>query len=107
MKKILWVLINCNTVKEADKIGTALLKRRLSACYDIVPRLKTAYFWPPKSGKIASAKGAILIAETLPGYFQKIYKVAKGLHSDKMPFVGSLVIEVRNEYYQWVRGEVH
>ena len=66
MKKIIWVLVNCNSVKKADYIGKALLKKRLASCYDIFLRLKAAYFWPPKSGRIETSKGAVLAVETLP-----------------------------------------
>ncbi|MBI2592905.1 MAG: divalent cation tolerance protein CutA [Candidatus Colwellbacteria bacterium] len=77
MKSIIWVLVNCNNLKEADKIGKELLGKRLIACYDVLPRLKTAYFWPPKSKKIESGKDAVLIGETLPKNFNKVYKIVK------------------------------
>lgn len=107
MKSIIWVLVNCNSVREADKIGKMLLKKRLVSCYDIIPRLKTAYFWPPKSKKIESGKGAVLIGETLPKNYSKIYKTVKKLHSDKLPFIGSSKIDnISGAYYKWVREEI-
>lgn len=106
VRKIIWILINCNKVSEADKIGRALLQKRLISCFDILPRIKAVYFWPPKSGKLEESKGAILVSETLPKNFNKIYKLTKQLHSDKLPFIGSMQIEVKDEYYQWVKGEI-
>lgn len=106
MKKILWILINCNSVKEADRIGRALLKKRLISCFDILSRLKTSYFWPPKSGKIESGKGAILVTETLAKNFSRVYKLAVSLHSDKLPFIGSMDVTVTSTYHNWVKGEL-
>lgn len=107
MKSIIWVLINCNSVKEADKIGSELLKKRFISCYDILPRLKTAYFWPPKSKKIETGKGTVLIGITLPRNLNKAFKVVEKLHSDKVPFFGSLKIDnVNEDYYKWLKGEI-
>lgn len=108
MAKILWVLVNCNTVKEANFIGKSALKKRLTSCFDIFPRLATYYFWPPKSGKIENAKGCLLVMETLQTHFKKLEKIVKKIHSDKLPFIGSIDIgNVSPDYYKWVKGELH
>lgn len=105
--KIIWVLINCNTVKEADNIGRNILEQRFSACFDIFPRYKTQYFWPPKSKKIETGRGCILIIETLPKYFKKIERSVKKLHSDKLPFIGSIEINnVHPDFVNWIKGEL-
>ena len=105
--KILWVLVNCNTVKEADAIGKRVLRRRFASCFDIFPRSAARYFWPPKSGKIETAKGCLLVLETLPRYFKKIEKKVKRMHSDALPFIGSIEIgNVDQKYLTWMRGEL-
>ena len=105
--KILWVLVNCNTVREADTIGKAVLRRRFVSCFDIFPRLAAQYFWPPKAGKIETAKGCLLVLETLPKYFKKVEKTVSGMHSDTLPFIGSVEIgNVHPKYLQWMRGEL-
>jgi uncharacterized protein involved in tolerance to divalent cations len=105
--KIIWVLVNCNTVKEAKAIGLKALKQRLSSCYDIFPRLITQYYWPPKSGKIDSAKGCLLVLETFPKYFKKLETLIKKNHSDKLPFIGSVDINsVSPQFTKWMKGEL-
>src|SRR3989338_7573678 len=105
--KILWVLVNCNTVREADAIGKNILHKRLASCFDIFPRLATRYFWPPKSGKIETAKGCLLVLETLPRYFKKIEEEVNGMHSDTLPFIGSVEIgNVSQKYVQWMGSEL-
>lgn len=105
--KIIWVLVNCNSVEEADRIGKEALNQRLSSCFDIFPRLKTEYFWPPKKGKTETAAGALLVLETLPKYFKKLEKLIKNLHSDELPFIGSIEINnVHPNFVNWIKGEL-
>ncbi len=106
MPKITWVLVNCHSIKEAEKIGYQALKERLTSCFDIFPRLKTAYFWPPKVGKIEKAKGVILVLETLKPNLKSLEKTIKKIHSDKLPFIGILEIKVSSDYFEWVKNEI-
>lgn len=105
--KIIWVVVNCNSAKEAKIIGRKILQKRYSSCFDIIKRELTQFFWPPKTGNIDSAKGAILILETFQKYFKKIEKEVRRLHSDKLPFIGSIEINnVRPQFVQWMKDEL-
>ena len=106
MPEIVWVLVNCNSLSEAKMIGRACLKARLASCFDVFKREQTMYFWPPSSGKIEQAKGSLLILETMPAYVSKLKKLIKSKHSDKLPFIGSLKIEVEPAFARWVKGEL-
>ena len=105
--KLLWVLVNCATVAEAKTIGQRALKERLAACFDIFPRRAAAYFWPPRTGKIETARGCLLVLETLPKHFRALATLVKKLHRDQLPFIGSLEIgNVSANYHRWLRGEL-
>jgi len=105
--KIVWILVNCNSAKEAVAIGKNLLKLRLLACFDVFPRLATYYFWPPKKNKIEAGKGCLLIMETVRKNFKQIEKLVKKLHSDKLPFIGSLEIgNINPNYAKWLQSEL-
>lgn len=106
-REIYWVVTNCNTNREALVIGRELLKKRLVACFDVFSRVKTSYFWPPRTGKIEGGKGAMLVLVTLPRHHRAIERAIKELHSDQVPFVGVIEVEqVNKEYYAWLRGEL-
>jgi periplasmic divalent cation tolerance protein len=106
-REIIWVVVNTNSTKEADKIGRACLKARVCACYALTPRLKSVYFWPPKSNKLETSKGPLLTLETLPKHYSKIVKLVKQLHSDQVPLIGQWEIEnVTPDFYKWMKGEV-
>ena len=138
---IIWVLVSTTSQKEAEKIGRAVLKKRLAACFGIYPRLKSFYFWPasrrlehshnnasrggppsrrlgsghsdasrggpPKSNQLEESKGPLLILETLPKNAKMLSSAVKQLHSDKVPFIGSVTIESLNsQFLKWMQGEI-
>lgn len=105
--KLLWLIVNCNSVTEAKKIGEAALKNRLTVCYDVFPRLFTKYFWPPKTSKTTSGKGAVLIITTLPKHLKKLQKLVQSKHPDRVPFMGTVEIKnVNPEYYKWMMDQL-
>ena len=84
-----------------------MLKKRLIACFDIFPRALAMYFWPAKANKIEQDKGALLVLETLPKYFNRVAKAVKQLHGDQLPFIGSMTIDnVHTNYLKWMKGEL-
>lgn len=106
-REIIWVVVNTNSLKEAEKIGRAVLKKRLCACFGIIPRIKSVYYWPPKSNKLETSKGPLLTLETLPKHYSKITELVKSLHSDKVPFIGQWEMEnVEKNFYNWLKAEV-
>ncbi|MEK7618411.1 MAG: divalent cation tolerance protein CutA [Patescibacteria group bacterium] len=119
-RELIWVVVNTNSTKEADKIGMAVLEKRLCACYGIIPRIKSVYYWPPrlarqkgrlasppKTSKLEISKGPLLTLETLPKHYSKITKLVKSLHSDKVPFIGQWEMEnVEKDFYKWLKREI-
>jgi|SRR3989344_424346 len=101
------VVVNANSTKEAEKIGRAALRKRLIACYSLFPKIKSVYYWPPKSGKLETSKGPMLTMDTLPKHYNKIARLVKNLHSDKVPLIGQWEIEnVTPDFYKWLKDEI-
>ena len=106
-REIIWVVVNTNSTREANKIGLAVLKQRLCACYGIIPRIKSVYYWPPSSNKLEVSRGPLLTLETLEKNYAKIIKLVKSIHTDKVPFIGQWEMEnVEKNFYNWLKGEV-
>lgn len=80
---------------------------RLASCFDVFPRKKTGYFWPPKTSKIETGAGALLTFETFAEKYRKLQDFVKDMHSDKLPFVGYVEIKgLEKDYLHWMRGEI-
>ena len=105
--QVIWVLVSTTSNGQAEKIGRAILEQRLCACFGIYPRLKSMYFWPPKSNRLEQSQGPLLVLETLPKHAQKISQAVKKLHGDQAPFIGSIKVDnISPEFLEWMLGEI-
>ncbi len=101
------VYITCASVTEAKKIGRVLLGKRLAACINILPRMESLSLWPPKTGKIESAKETVLLAKTLSTKYDDLEKEVLKIHSYKVPAIIALPTKkVYDKYYDWIVGEL-
>jgi periplasmic divalent cation tolerance protein len=95
------VLITASTTDEAAEIGKALVDGHLAACVNIVPEVRSLFFW---EGKTRDEKEALLICKSrLPRMKQLVARV-KSLHSYAVPEVIAIpIIAGSREYLDWVK----
>jgi periplasmic divalent cation tolerance protein len=94
------VLTTTGSQEEAGKIAHALVERRLAACVNIVPTVKSVYRW---QGKVETATEWLLLIKTQAGLFERVRAAVKELHSYDLP--ECLMLEVTagsQEYLNWV-----
>ncbi len=98
------IYITCKDKKEAKKIGTFLIRKRLAVCCNIFP-IESIYLW---KGKIVKDKEVVLIVKTLKENFNKIEKEVKKLHSYRVPCILEIPIKrVNKEYLNWLEKEIN
>ncbi|MDP3685270.1 MAG: divalent cation tolerance protein CutA [bacterium] len=101
------VLVSCNGAEEATSIGDAALTARHAACFDVLPRTRTRYFWPPRQGTFEEGSGALLMLETLEDHVDHLKVVVRAHHRDELPFVGAIRLEhVDPRFRDWIAGEL-
>lgn len=101
------VFVTCKNKKEAEKIGTALLEKRLAACIVVIPGVLSQYWWPPKKNKIEKSREAILLVKTLRKKFLQAEHQIKKLHSYTVPLIAEIpVSRVNQEYQKWLEDEL-
>lgn len=106
-REIIWVTISTTSRRQAEKIGMAILKKRLCACFSLIPRITSVYFWPPKSGRLEKNTGPLLVLETVEKNYSKIVKAIKTLHTEKIPFIAQWEMEnVEKSFYNWLKAEL-
>mgnify|MGYP001610399562 CR=1 FL=1 len=99
----LTVYITAKDAKEARKISSALLKKRLIACANIIPKIESSYWW---KGKIAKEMEALLLCKTRRGLEDKIIAAVKKYHSYRVPCINFLAIEKGNpDFLKWIEKE--
>ena len=97
------VYVTCPSKKEAEKIASSLLKKRLAGCCNIFP-VSSRYLW---KGKIESAKEHALIIKTSEKYFKKVESEIKKLHSYQIPTIeGWKVTHAEKNYAKWFDTEM-
>ena len=99
------VFITASSKKEAEKIANGLVDKKLAACVNIVPGLKSIYTW---KGKKEQAAEVLLIVKSRKEKFKNIVKKVKSLHSYSVPEIISVAITAGNkDYLNWIDGVVN
>lgn len=94
------VLITVSSPEEGEKIAKALVEKRVAACVNIVPGLRSIYHW---QGKICDDKELLLVAKTTGTLFERLEKEVKSLHSYKIPEIVALpIIKGSDDYLSWI-----
>jgi periplasmic divalent cation tolerance protein len=90
--------------EQGEKIGRALVKRRLAACVNNVPQVSTHFWW---KDKLENQKESLLIVKTKISLVPDIVKAVKKLHSYSIPEIIALPIIGGDEnYLDWIENEV-
>ena len=85
------------------KIVDAVLKARLAACVNVVPGVRSAYWW---KGKREAARESLLIVKTRRSLLPRLEKAVKAVHPYDVPEIIALPIVRGNaSYLAWLAAE--
>lgn len=95
------VLITASSGEEAATIAEALVNEHVAACVNIVPEVRSLFFW---EGKTQDSREALLICKSRQPLLEKLISRVKSLHSYAVPEVIALpIIAGSPDYLNWVR----
>jgi periplasmic divalent cation tolerance protein len=104
MPKAHFVYITTSGVEEAERIGSVLVEERLAACVNILPGMKSIYWW---EGAMETSQEAVLIAKTNDERLQALIDKASEIHSYDCPAIVALPIERGYDpYLVWIHNSV-
>ena len=104
---MLLVMVSCEDVAQAERIGRELLKDKLAACVQIVPQVSSFYLWPPQKQHINIAEESILVIKTLESKWSALEKKIQTLHTYENPEIIALpVTHVNANYLNWLQKEL-
>jgi len=96
--------ITCKDEEEAVRIANALLGERFVGCCNIIPEIRSLYWW---KGKIQDDKECLLLCKTLDKKQEGIIKKVRELHSYTVPCIEFIHIrETNKEYANWLYSEM-
>ena len=101
---LLAVLITAGSAEEAQTVARGLVERRLAACVNIVPAIRSIYHW---DGAIQDDAEVLLIAKTTRARYDALEAAVKELHSYDTPEVVALEAQrVEAAYGKWLADAV-
>ncbi len=104
MARHMTVLVTAPDEEEGARIARALVERRLAACVNIIPRVRSIYRW---KGKIWDEGEVMMIAKSSPALAPAIVDAVKELHSYEVPEIVCIPIETGSgDYLDWIDASV-
>ncbi|MFO7310724.1 MAG: divalent-cation tolerance protein CutA [Bacillota bacterium] len=99
----LLVYITTPNEEEALRIGRAVVERRLAACANVVPAIRSLYWW---EGRLVEDGEALLFLKTRAAVLQELIQAVRELHSYSVPCITAFPIVGGNpDYLKWVTEE--
>ena len=103
MERALLVYTTYPSLVEAERIGRALLQRRLAACVNILPGMISHYWW---QGAIERGEEVVMIVKTRASLAEGVRAAVKDMHSYPTPAILVLPIEGGEPgYIDWLMQE--
>lgn len=100
------VLLYCTTASlaEAEAIAQKLVGERLAACANIIPGMRSVYWW---QGKLEQGEEAVLILKTRADLVEAATAAVKAAHSYSVPCVLPLTVAAGGnaDYIAWLLAE--
>jgi periplasmic divalent cation tolerance protein len=98
---LIYVTASDNT--EAETIGHAMVEERLAACANIIPGMRSLYWW---EGQLETGAETVLILKTRRDLAERAVERVKALHSYDCPCALVLPIQAGNPaYLNWIGAE--
>jgi periplasmic divalent cation tolerance protein len=79
---VLLVVTTVGTEEQALNLAHHLVGRHLAACVNIVPRIRSVFFW---KGKVNDDGEWLLLVKTAPGNFSEVRDAIRRLHTYDLP----------------------
>jgi periplasmic divalent cation tolerance protein len=98
------VLTTAGSAAEAEKIARTLVDRRIAACVNVLPQVRSIYRW---QSKVEDASEILLVIKTTAPQFLAVRDAIRELHSYDVPECICLPItDGSPDYLQWISENV-
>jgi periplasmic divalent cation tolerance protein len=94
------VLSTCTSAEEGERIARSLVEKRLAACVNLVPGVRSIYRW---KGAIEDSPEALLVIKSSRALFEELRAEIEKLHSYEMPEVIAMqIVDGAEAYLDWM-----
>ncbi len=103
-RKAIIVLVTCPSSVIAKMLATHLLKKRLAACVNIIPGVKSLFWW---QGKIDRCSEWLLVIKTEKRLLGSLSQAIRKEHPYKTPEIIALTVDFGDKkYLNWIHNSV-
>lgn len=97
------VFSTCASAEEGERIARALVERRLAACVNVLPGVRSFYRW---KGRVEDASEVLVVMKTTRGLFDLLGAELAKLHSYEVPECIAVPVSGGLEpYLAWIAAE--
>ena len=98
------VLSTCASAEEAAKIARALVEKKLAACVNLMPAVRSFYRW---KGAIEDEQESLLVIKSSRALFDQLRAEIEKLHSYEVPEVIAVpIVDGSEGYLEWLDREL-
>lgn len=98
------VLCTCSTSEEARRVAGALIEKRLAACVNLLPPMRSIYHW---KGAVEEAEETLLVIKSSRPLFERLRSEIAKIHSYEEPEVVALpIVDGSESYLAWMDREL-
>ncbi len=99
---MLILLTTTSNVEEAESLARKIVEAKLAACVQILPAMKSFYFW---ENEIQTDTEHLLLIKTLEEKFDELKEFIQKNHSYDVPEIVALAAEkVAENYLNWIKN---
>lgn len=89
-----------NTEREAKELASRLVRGRLAACVQIIPKIQSIYEW---EGEVHDDQEYLLLIKTRAGLISDVKKFIEKNHTYEVPeFLAVPVTDALGDYLKWM-----
>ena len=104
MSSCLVVLVTCPTRRHAQRLAKTLVAKRLAACVNILPNVRSVFWW---RGHVDQAAEVLLMIKTTAKRFQLLRAAVQAGHPYEIPeIIGLPIVEAHQPYLRWIHASL-
>jgi periplasmic divalent cation tolerance protein len=97
-------LSTCGSPEEAARLAQELVARRLAACVNVVPGVRSFYWW---DNRVQDDNEVLLVIKTRVELLPQLEAALNELHSYEVPeFVVLPIVDGSSAYLNWIDANV-
>jgi periplasmic divalent cation tolerance protein len=98
--KVFMVLTTCGKKRAAEKLANLAVRKKLSACGQVIGPIKSIYRW---EGKVETKEEWMVFFKTGASKYKRLEKVLRENHPYDVPEIIALPVEKGSEdYFKWI-----